>query len=138
MRLWYSLCCLLFLTPPCLAVDVVVHSSVNETQLTTAQLRAIFSMRQTRWADGQTIQVLVLSSETSEHNLFTRNYLKMFPYQLDAIWHRQRFSGIGGTPVQYATVQELQAALERTPGAIGYLPQGSHSVELKVVTLYEK
>ena len=138
MRLLCSLCCLLFLSLPGLAVEVVVHSSVSETQLTTAQLRAIFSMRQTRWADGQAIQVLVLPSETTQHNLFTRNYLKMFPYQLDAIWHRQRFSGIGGTPVQYATVQELQAALERTPGAIGYLPQGSHSAELKVVTLYEK
>jgi ABC-type phosphate transport system substrate-binding protein len=116
----------------------VVHPTVSETQLTTAQLRAIFSIRQSRWADGQAIQVFVLPSDNELHHQFSRTYLKMFPYQLDAIWHRQRFSGIGGAPVQYATVEELQAALARTPGAIGYLPDGQRSAGLKVVTLYEK
>lgn len=138
MRLLYGFCCLLLLALPCRAVEVVVHPSVSETQLTTAQLRAIFSMRQTRWADGQAIQVLVLPSDTAEHNSFTRIYLKMFPYQLDAIWHRQRYSGIGGTPQLFPSVDALLNALEQTPGAIGYLPQSTRSAELRVVTLHEK
>lgn len=138
MRLMYALSCWLVLSLPCWAVEIVVHPTVSETQLTTAQLRAIFSIRQSRWADGQMIKVFVLPSDNEHHQKFTRTYLKMFPYQLDAIWHRQRFSGIGGVPVQYSTVEELQAALANTPGAIGYLPQGLRSSALKVVTLYEK
>jgi len=137
MRLWFVLCCCLLLTLPCRAVEVVVHATVADTQLTTAQLRAIFTMRQTRWSDGQSIQVLVLASDHELHQAFTRKFLKMFPYQLDAIWHRQRYSGIGGSPVLLASVDELRTALSQTPGAIGYLPAGTGTAELKVVTPYE-
>ncbi len=123
---------------PLAAVEVVVHASVSEQQLTTAQLRAIFTMRQTRWADGQAIQVFVLASDDPQHMLFSRNRLKMFPYQLDAIWARQRYSGIGSFPVQLSSLAAMRESVANTPGAIGYLPAANLSSELSVVTINDK
>ncbi|WP_445428508.1 hypothetical protein [Alishewanella sp. HL-SH05] len=133
-----SLCCLLLLACSVQAVEVVVHSSVSETTLSTAQLRAIFTMRQTRWTDGQAIQVFVLQSDHPHHQRFSRDKLKMFPYQLDAIWSRQRYSGIGSFPMQVDSASELLLLLETTPGAIGYLPTDTLSSNLRVVTINEK
>jgi len=95
-------------------------------------------MRQTRWADGQPIQVFVLHSDHEQHIRFSRNFLKMFPYQLDAIWARQRYSGIGSFPVQVGSVIEMHKLLQQTPGAIGYLTTEVISPDLKVVAIYDK
>lgn len=137
MKLLMTLYCCVLLLLPAYAVELVAHAEVTESRLTTSQLRAIFSMRQTRWSDGQPIQVFVLPSDDPHHASFTRQFLKMFPYQLDAIWNRQRYSGIGSTPVIVNSATELQQLLLQTPGAIGYLPAALVSEGLKVVTLYE-
>jgi len=122
---------------PLNAVDVVVHPAVAAEQLSSAQLRAIFSMRQTRWPDGAAIRVFVLASDDSTHLNFSRQRLQMFPYQLDAIWNRQRFSGIGSFPTQLTSEQEMQQALQDTEGAIGYLSTGNIPATLKVIRLHE-
>lgn len=137
MKLLMILFCCVLLLLPAYAVELVTHAEVTESRLTTSQLRAIFSMRQTRWSDGQPIQVFVLPSDDPLHASFTRQFLKMFPYQLDAIWNRQRYSGIGSTPVIVNSATELQQLLLQTPGAIGYMPQELLSDGLKVVILYE-
>lgn len=137
MALLRAVYCLLLLSWPAQAVEVVAHASVREQQLNTSQLRAIFTMRQTRWADGQPIQVFVLRSADAQHIQFSRSYLKMFPYQLDAIWDRQRFSGIGSFPVQVNSEEEMLAFLQRTPGAIGYLTAEIRSPALRVVVVHE-
>ncbi|GHG76807.1 hypothetical protein GCM10010919_31950 [Alishewanella longhuensis] len=131
-------CLLLLLSWPVKALEVVAHSSVSEEQLSTSQLRAIFTMRQTRWSDGQPIQVFVLNSADEQHIRFSRNYLKMFPYQLDAIWDRQRFSGIGSFPTQVQSEEEMLLLLKQTPGAIGYLATDKGSPAVRVVVVHEK
>ncbi|WP_189483802.1 hypothetical protein [Alishewanella tabrizica] len=138
MKFLCAICCLWLLAWPLHAVEVVAHASVSEQRLSTSQLRAIFTMRQTRWADGQLIQVFVLHSEHEQHLLFSRNYLKMFPYQLDAIWARQRYSGIGSFPIQVTSLLEMQQRLQQTPGAIGYLTTDLMSSDLNVVAINEK
>ncbi|CAM5209658.1 hypothetical protein [Alishewanella longhuensis] len=138
MTLLRACYCLMLLSWPLQAVEVVAHVSVSEQQLSTSQLRAIFTMRQTRWADGQPIQVFVLQSADDQHIRFSRSYLKMFPYQLDAIWDRQRFSGIGSFPVQVQSEEEMLAVLQQTPGAIGYLAAEIRSPALRVVVVHEK
>lgn len=137
MTLLRAFYCFLLFSSPLQAVEVVAHASVSEEQLSTSQLRAIFTMRQTRWADGQPIQVFVLQSADAHHIRFSRSYLKMFPYQLDAIWDRQRFSGIGSFPVQVNSEEEMLAALQQTPGAIGYVATAVRSPTLRVVVVHE-
>lgn len=137
MKLLQMLCCCLLLPLSLFAAEVVVHPAVTEQQLSPAQLRAIFSMRQSRWPDGTAIRVFVLASDHPTHVNFSRQRLQMFPYQLDTIWDRQRFSGIGNYPTQLHSEHDMQLALQQTPGAIGYLSTGTTPETLKVITPYE-
>lgn len=138
MKCFKCLCyCLILLAQPLYAVDVVVHPTVAADQLSPVQLRAIFSMRQSRWPDGSAIRVFVLASDDTTHLNFSRQRLQMFPYQLDAIWNRQRFSGIGSFPTQVTSENEMQQALKVTEGAIGYLSAGNTPATLKVIRLHE-
>ncbi|WP_211342288.1 hypothetical protein [Litorilituus sediminis] len=103
-----------------LAVDVIAHASVKEQTLTASQLRRIYTMRQLRWSDNSTITVFVLPSQHQLHQRFSKETLQIFPYQLNRIWHKLTYSGLGVAPIIVQTPQALIEAVNSTPGAIGY------------------
>ena len=45
----------------------------------------------------------------------------MFPYQLDRIWNKLTYSGLGVAPITVSTPEDLLDAVRKTPGAIGYV-----------------
>jgi ABC-type phosphate transport system substrate-binding protein len=98
-----------------------VHPSVSETELTTSQLRRIYTMRQTQWSDGQRITVFVLPRHHVLHLKFSKERLEMFPYQLDRIWNKLIYSGLGVAPITITSPEALIEAVKKTPGAIGYV-----------------
>lgn len=103
------------------SVTVLAHNNVNITELTSAQLRKIFSMRQTVWPDGQPITVFVLPSQHPAHHSLCKDILKMFPYQIERIWNKLAYSGLGEKPIEVISEQQMLEKLATTPGAIGYV-----------------
>lgn len=102
------------------AVDVIVHPSVSETNITKPQLRRIYTMRQTQWPDGRHIVVFVLPKQHPLHQRFSKERLQIFPYQLERIWNKLTYSGLGVAPIVVNTPEALIDAIMKTPGAIGY------------------
>lgn len=127
MRYRGLLCVLLLtLSYPLPAAEVVIsHPDVTTTHLSRNMLRALFSVRATRWPDGQPVQVFVLPDQHPQHRAFVKTRLDMFPYQLRMIWDRSVFSGAGYPPTPVSTAQEMLRQVQRTPGAIGYLDPAS-------------
>jgi hypothetical protein len=78
-------------------------------------------MRQTKWANGLPITVFVLSSTNPTHQKFCKDILRLFPYQLDRIWDKLTFSGMGIAPTVVLSEEELIKAVKSTTGAIGYI-----------------
>lgn len=103
------------------AIEVVTHPQVTESSLTKSQLRRIYTMRQLRWSDHSAISVFVLPSQHELHQRFAKERLQMFPYQLNRIWHKLTYSGLGVAPTIVASEKELIQAVIKTPGAIGYI-----------------
>ncbi|MEY8198258.1 MAG: hypothetical protein RPS47_03350 [Colwellia sp.] len=103
------------------AIEIVTHRQVTEISLTKSQLRRIYTMRQLRWSDNSAINVFVLSSQHDLHQRFAKERLQIFPYQLNRIWHKLTYSGLGVAPTIVASEQELIQAVTKTPGAIGYI-----------------
>jgi ABC-type phosphate transport system substrate-binding protein len=103
------------------AIEVVTHPQVTESSLTKSQLRRIYTMRQLRWSNNRAITVFVLPSQHVLHQRFAKERLKIFPYQLNRIWHKLTYSGLGVAPIIVKSEQELIQAVLETPGAIGYL-----------------
>ena len=108
------------LTSQVSAVEVITHPQVSQSSLTKSQLRRIYTMRQLRWSDNSAITVFVLPSQHPLHQRFAKERLQMFPYQLNRIWHKLTYSGLGVAPTIVKSEQELIQAIIETPGAIGY------------------
>lgn len=115
LLLWF------FVTCQVSAIEVITHPHVIDNNLTKSQLRRIYTMRQLRWSDNSAITVFVLPSQHSLHQRFAKEQLQIFPYQLNRIWHKLTYSGLGVAPTVVESEQALIAAVINTPGAIGYL-----------------
>lgn len=89
--------------------------------ISRSALGAIFGMRLRKWEDGSPIKVFVLPDDSPTHIAFSKNVLKVFPYQLRSAWDRLVFSGTGEEPIILKSEQQMRAVIGSTPGAIGYL-----------------
>jgi len=103
------------------AADIVVNSSVPECKVSLNKTRAIFTMRQRFWPNGERIKVFTLADNHPHHQMFTKNNLHMFPHQLRRVWDRIVFSGIGQVPIVVGSEEEMLEKVANTPNAIGYL-----------------
>lgn len=112
---------MLFGSPAIHAVEVITNITAETASITTTQLRRIYSMRQVRWANGVPITIFVLSSTSTTHQKFCKETLRLFPYQLDRIWDKLTFSGMGVGPTLITSEKELIKAVKSTTGAIGYI-----------------
>lgn len=130
---------ILFLTNTVIAQDqsvvVVANSSVTSVELTSNQLRKIFSMRQTTWPDGQPIRVYVLPAKSEAHKRLCKDVLKMFPYQIERLWNKLAYSGLGETPIEVETAEQMKQKIASTPGAIGYVLSSADDQSLSAINI---
>lgn len=124
----------LFFTTAVIADEVViVHPSVNTTNVSQNTIRLLFSLRRTRWQNGQLVKVFVLNDENPVHIHFVKNNLGLFPRQLRRVWDRRIYSGTGQGPNQVQTVSDMLFKIAHEPGAIGYLPRSMITSSVKVL-----
>jgi len=93
-------------------------------------------MRQTQWSNGQRITVFVLPRHHALHLKFSKERLEMYPYQLDRIWNKLTYSGLGVAPITVMSPEALIDEVRKTPGAIGYIKtlkdeKGFYVIEVK-------
>jgi ABC-type phosphate transport system substrate-binding protein len=115
------------------ATEVVTHPAVPLDQLTVTQLRGIYSMRQQNWPNGTAVRVFVLPAKSALHQSFAKEKLQMFPYQLDRIWQKITYSGLGTAPVVLTSEQQMREMVATTEGAIGYIENPDELSKLKVI-----
>ncbi len=114
---------------------IIVNLATNtESYLSESALGAIFGMRLRKWEDGSPIKVFVLPDENPLHVAFSKQILRVFPYQLRSAWDRLVFSGTGEEPIKIKTEQQMRSVISSTPGAIGYISRPMIDGTIKVVT----
>lgn len=116
-------------------VQVIANPSVDVTTLDKDQVRRIFSMYQTNWPNSQPIAVFVLANQNSTHQLFSREILGVFPYQLERLWHKLVYSGLGDGPFRVNSEQEMLEKIKQQPGSIGYLQTIDTPTGVTIITL---
>jgi ABC-type phosphate transport system substrate-binding protein len=117
------------------AVSVISHPSIDVKSLTTSQLRRIYTMRQVQWSSDVSIKVYVLPSTHFIHKKFSKENLRIFPYQLDRIWNKLTFSGLGVAPTVVIDQAELLRIVSTTPGAIGYIDKVDTQETVNVIEI---
>lgn len=103
------------------AIQFVAHPDVVDTQLTTSQLKRIFTMRKVSWSDGELLRVFVYTPGADVHQRMCKEVLNMFPYQLDRYWNKLTYSGLGNQPERVESLAEMLTKVRNTPGAVGYI-----------------
>ncbi len=97
---------------------------VQAAELSQEQLRELFFIRRTKWADGTPVRVFVLPDDHPLHMRFAKQILGVYPYQLRAAWDRMIYSGTGVPPTRVEGLEEMHRRVDATPGAIGYVLEG--------------
>jgi ABC-type phosphate transport system substrate-binding protein len=103
------------------AAEVIANKGVPVSQLSVANARAIFGMRQVKWPDGTLIRVFVLPDNHPVHGAFCKERLNLYPYQMRQSWDRLVYSGMAQAPEEVASEAEMIARVAAIPGAIGYV-----------------
>lgn len=103
------------------SADIIVNQSVPTGAYSLKDVRAIFTMQQRFWPNGEQIKVFTLPDSNPIYKDFVKNNLNMFPHQLRRGWDRMVFSGTGSAPVSLDSEQEMIDRLVNTPYSIGYL-----------------
>jgi ABC-type phosphate transport system substrate-binding protein len=119
-------------------VRVVVNGSVPAKTMTVNKVKRIFSMRQIKWANGQPIKVYVLVNQHETHKIFSTSILGMFPYQLDRIWNKLVYSGLGEEPIKLDSEQAMLEQIAQQPGAIGYIMQHAGIDTVNVIEVVQE
>ncbi|WP_221073942.1 hypothetical protein [Agarivorans aestuarii] len=110
-------------------VWLLTHSN-QQVELSAKQIRAIFSLRQKNWPDGQVIELVVMDDNNDLHKQFCLDALKLFPYQLSRIWERQIYTGTAIAPTIVNSEQQMLDTIKNNPNAIGYTSQEVSNEEL--------
>lgn len=87
------------------------------------------------WPDGTKIRVFVLADDDTLHQIFSKEKLNVFPYQLRSTWDRLVFSGTGQAPIKVNSIDEMLEKITSTPGAIGYLWRANINENVNVLTI---
>jgi hypothetical protein len=113
-------------------VVLVANKGVRISEITYADLRAIFMGTRTRFADG-THAVPVTLKGGPVHEVFLRNHVGVGPEEFRSEWRKVVFTGQGAMPKVFDSESALIEYVAATPGAVGYVSRISSRDGVKVL-----
>jgi hypothetical protein len=111
-------------------VLLVANNGVQISEITDADLRAIFMGTKTRFADGSHAVPVTLKGGPV-HEVFLRNHVGESPEEFRAQWRKEVFTGQGAMPKAFDSESALLEYVAVTPGAVGYVSRISSQVGVK-------
>jgi ABC-type phosphate transport system substrate-binding protein len=105
-------------------VVLVANKSVKISEITNADLRAIFMGTKTRFADGSHAVPVTLKGGPA-HEVFLKNYVGEDPEEFRSQWRKVVFTGQGAMPKAFDSESALIEYVAATPGALGYVSRFS-------------
>jgi hypothetical protein len=114
-------------------VILVANPSVSISEISAADLRAIFLGAKTRFADGSHAVPVILKGG-AVHEVFLRKHLGEGPDEFRAQWRKEVFTGEGAMPKACDSEAALLEYVAATPGALGYVSHISPNSHVKAIT----
>jgi hypothetical protein len=105
---------------------------VQISEISNADLRAIFMGTRTRFADGSHAVPVTLKGGPV-HEVFLKNHLGEGPEEFRSQWRKVVFTGQGAMPKAFDSESALIEYVAATPGAVGYVSQISSQNRVKLL-----
>jgi ABC-type phosphate transport system substrate-binding protein len=113
-------------------VVLVANKSVKISEITNADLRAIFMGTKTRFADGSHAVPVTLKGGPA-HEVFLKHYVGENPEEFRSQWRKVVFTGQGAMPRAFDSESALIEYVAATPGALGYASRISSDDNVKLL-----
>jgi ABC-type phosphate transport system substrate-binding protein len=111
---------------------LVANKSVKISEITNADLRAIFIGTKTRFADGSHAVPVTLKGGPA-HEVFLKHYVGENPEEFRSQWRKLVFTGQGAMPRAFGSESALIEYVADTPGALGYASRISSHDNVKLL-----
>ena len=109
---------------------MVANKGVQISEISDADLRAIFMGTRTRFADGSHAVPVTLKGGPA-HEVFLKNHVGESPEEFRTQWRKEIFTGLGAMPKAFDSESALIDYVAATPGAVGYVSQISSQDRVK-------
>jgi len=113
-------------------VVLVANQGVKISEITNADLRAIFMGTRTRFADGSRAVPVTLKGGPV-HEVFLKTHVGESPEEFRSEWRKVVFTGQGAMPKAFDSESDLIEYVGATPGAVGYVSRISSQNRVKVL-----
>ena len=116
---------------------VVAHADVSISEITSAELRDIFTGEHSFFREGSRA-VPVLLKGGPAHEVFLHHHIRETSDSFRARWRKAVFTGQGAAPKEFASEEELLQYVAITRGAIGYVSHVHSGENVKVLVVRSK
>ena len=115
-------------------VVIVAYPGVPVSQITSSQLRDIFTGVRSRFGDGSRAIPVVLKGGPV-HEVFLRRHVHQEPDEFRTLWRKAVFTGQGSMLKEFTSEAQLLDYVAVTPGAIGYASRVPRNDSIKILTV---
>lgn len=115
-------------------VLIVANKNVSISEITSAQLRELFTGSRTSFKDGSRAVPVVLRGGPV-HEVFLRKHLGETPEEFRTRWRKAVFTGEGSMLKECGSEAALLEYVISTPGAVGYVSRVLDEGSVKVLAL---
>lgn len=102
---------------------VIGNGKGAPTELNMGQLKAILKGEKQRWNDGTKVAIALMKTNTPVGSSTSKKVFNMSGDQLNKHWLSLVFQGKADAPSFFNSMNELEAYVVQTPGAIGIIGQ---------------
>jgi len=126
--------CLALASPAAAAVVVVTNPAVPGDAVSASNLQKYYLGKSTSWSDGTSVKpAMLVGGPTTDE--FLKSYVKKSSSQFKTFWKKAVFSGTGTPPEEFGSDADVIKYVAATPGAVGYVAEGSDTAGTKVLTV---
>lgn len=113
---------------------LIVHKSNVLTSLSITQVKRIFLGKNTKWVNGNKIDLVLNHSQTiSTH--FSRQVLNKTFRQLDIYWRKALYSGRSKLPLMLSNDLDVIEYVSNHPDAISFISNEHNIAKMKVIKI---
>ena len=115
-------------------VIIVANKDVSVSQISSAELRDIFTGARSRFRDGSRAIPVTMKGGPA-HEVFLIKHVGVTPDEFRTIWRKAVFTGQGAMLKDFTTEAALLEYISVTPGAIGYVTRTPSRDSVKIINV---
>ncbi|NOU16921.1 MAG: phosphate ABC transporter substrate-binding protein [Bacteroidales bacterium] len=105
---------------------VIVNQSNSTSTLSEDEISKLFLKKNTKWADGKTVDPIDQVASSGVRKIFTDGVHKKSVSAIKSYWQQAIFAGIGTPPLEKSDDEEVIKYVSQNAGAIGYVSAGAN------------